>query len=444
MEALSKELVDKIALECIELYRKVPKIGKPAAGEWNVLSSVVRLNTETQKFDVVSLGTGSKCIGATKMSPEGVKVHDSHAEVFARRGFMLYIYKNLEMAITSPEESIFIKENGKFRLKENIQFIFYSSQMPCGDASIIPKSNDNNHGNVVTSRKREAEDGHDEEERKILKSDDIDDIHRTGAKCLPHNEQDPKEPGAKYHLLGQVRTKPGLGDRTLSVSCSDKIARWIHVGIQGALLDMLLTEPIYIKHFIFGGGVPYSKESLTRAFLNRNGEEQITVPVIPYIYQATAIFYYMKSEQRARPAHTSILVFNFGLVEVAVHGKRIGVTKKMERTRRIALSISKYYLYRRFLFLFQLDPSLKEKYALDKLECIPYNVMKRKSQRYYENWHKAKENFFKSWTVKPDMWSFCITEDELAVNVIELNKMIHYTDPRRSIMIPNFDTPIVF
>lgn len=313
MVEFTDEFVDKIALECIQSFNKIPKIGRPGAGEWTILSCIVQLDTTTQRYEVVSIGTGSKCIGASKMSPEGIKVNDSHAEVIARRGLMLYIYENIEKAITStsPQESIFVKENGRFKLRDNIEFIFYSSQMPCGDASIIPKSNENEFGKIVTSRKREAEDENNEMESKKLKIDE-DDIHRTGAKCLPQNEQDPKEPGAKYHLLGQVRTKPGLGDRTLSVSCSDKIARWIHVGIQGALLDMLLAEPLYIKHFIFGGGVPFSKESLARAFLHRNREEQITVPVTPYIYQTSTIFHIMKCEQRPQPSPGSILIVNFG------------------------------------------------------------------------------------------------------------------------------------
>lgn len=56
------------------------------------------------------------------------------------------------------------------------------------------------------------------------------DIHRTGAKCVPDGLQDSYDAGPGYHSVGVLRTKPGRGDPTLSMSCSDKIMKWSVVG----------------------------------------------------------------------------------------------------------------------------------------------------------------------------------------------------------------------
>lgn len=79
------------------------------------------------------------------------------------------------------------------------------------------------------------------------------DLYRTGAKCVPGPETDLLLPGADYHITKVLRTKPGRGDPTQSLSCSDKIARWNVLGCQGCFPMIFLEKPIYINHIIVSG-----------------------------------------------------------------------------------------------------------------------------------------------------------------------------------------------
>lgn len=64
----------------------------------------------------------------------------------------------------------------------------------------------------------------------------------------------------------------------MSVSCSDKIAKWCYLGVQGALMSILLDKPIYLSSFIIAGGTSYNKESLIRAFHGRIGDVDLNSP----------------------------------------------------------------------------------------------------------------------------------------------------------------------
>uniref|UniRef100_A0A672RWE4 tRNA-specific adenosine deaminase 1 n=1 Tax=Sinocyclocheilus grahami TaxID=75366 RepID=A0A672RWE4_SINGR len=113
---------DEMANLCYNHFSKLPKRAKPEAGrEWTLLAA-----------QVVSLGTGTKCIGQSAMRLK-VTLNDSHAEVIAQRARVRCLTEQLFRAESGQSSEVFcpVSEEGKWTVKPGVSFLFFTSQTPC-------------------------------------------------------------------------------------------------------------------------------------------------------------------------------------------------------------------------------------------------------------------------------------------------------------------------
>ncbi|CAC5419764.1 TAD1 [Mytilus coruscus] len=513
------EFADRITNLCYQRYKQLPKKGKGQSGkEWTVLAGIV-ITTKSDFSDpeVIAVGTGTKCLGKSQLSHSGDIVNDSHGEVLARRGFILYLYQQLMMVYKGETSHVFTSPDTqtlRCHLKENVRFHLFCSHTPCGDASIFPIRNEQKELNKkpdsldnkdmfgqdsksskicckdrhcprkIHVRQQDlseqkghdltSDDGtknliglessktctfesqnqflqdecknrvksspitetnlieekcfkriHDEEKhlackrqklpdnttpndkdvnqtnrinancaenqdfregdqyndinrkrakcvgtgnQDIREGDQYNDINRTGAKCVGTGEQDMRGDGDQYHTLGVFRIKPGRGERTLSMSCSDKLSRWNVVGCQGALLSHFIQTPIYFSSFTIGRCL-YDKSALYRAMVTRSDE----VAGLPDGYRVNSPVLLQSQLQfedskdlvpNGNPSSAAVVWHEPDITDCLVNGKRQGFTKKNWNSPKSRSIISSFVLFKRFWELVDLIPDEKRPQSL--------------------------------------------------------------------------------
>lgn len=545
----SRRFSEQIAKMCLSHYsRNLAKKGKPQKDvEWTTLAGIIETRPSENadvKSDscmrVVAMGTGSKCIGQSQMSAKGHVINDSHAEVIARRSFLCYLYDEIKKAYDGKEgNSLFtIGNDKKCILTKGTQFHLYTSSLPCGDASILPKNSfevhsgeskmiekreDENIGQVTspvnrcqdevidtnhnsTEERRDvasfaiqlcsgvlpqtenetSADNYDvaritskNEDGKAIKKQKLDglpslsmldgslqsqtqpntrlkasskdvvsletnagtapasvivvpdvtdessrcnllaedqDLHRTGAKCIPGVQQDRRGSGLDYHTIGVLRTKPGRGEKTISLSCSDKIGRWSVVGIQGALLMHFLQKPIFISTIVAGGTV-YCQDAMERAVFGRLSPSNLMTPYTVYRIQCCQVPVEFEDGRRAVesrapvgvkvvPSSAALIWYKIGeksVQEVAACGRRLGVTIKDFDSAKARCSICKSELFQKFLKLgYQIirrgdRPDIFGKSS----DLSTYEDWKQSAVEYQLNWKSLRETTFRGWTQTP-------------------------------------------
>jgi double stranded RNA-specific editase B len=135
-------LADKIAEMVNQKFAQLTESSDMSNLNRKVLAGIVKTvqkGEEVVEMDVISIGTGTKCIAGEHLSNTGKALNDCHGEIIARRGLCHYLYEQLDLALKGKLKlSCFSKKrNGQFALKEGVAFHLYISTSPCGDGRIF-------------------------------------------------------------------------------------------------------------------------------------------------------------------------------------------------------------------------------------------------------------------------------------------------------------------
>ncbi|RCH87863.1 tRNA-specific adenosine deaminase 1 [Rhizopus azygosporus] len=390
---------DAIVNATLKKYKELPKQGKPifheTKAEWTVLASIVMVHDlSIDRGHFIRYSTGLKCLPFSKLSKAGDTLHDSHAEVIARRGFIKFLLEYAKSFDPSHQDSPFYKKDGKLALRPEYSFHMYISQSPCGDASMTALA-----AQQTSESFEQFQSGSNKRKRMVEYLTENMYIN----KKQKISTQQFRRGRFEYDQLGVLRTKPGRVDSepTLCMSCSDKLARWNVLGIQSALLTFLF-HPIYLSSVTIGD--MYDHEAIKRALCQRlsslEGLPSSYRLNCPIIAKTDIPFEASKSVLEKRyastiPSSTSILwVKGMAKSEVFVNGQKQGAPKGKPTTAKTRPSICKLNMFHEFL-------TIRQKEEKEEKEGQNYSEWKQGAIEYQKAKTCLLDQVFQSWVQTP-------------------------------------------
>jgi len=250
------DFADEIASASIALFERVGGDMAPSRRKTQTVMSTFCATFSNNKLRVLSMGVGTK-IRDEKFEGNG-GLNDMHAEVLARRGFQRYLLNEM-----LKERSDILERNSSnndtiFQLRENVKIHQYTSSAPCGNATIRRWGVSKKLKHSTTTETLLLP-------NQIHNKINLQAIHEgqisTLVKTFRHrrNEFETKQMGfVKSTEMWSLWQQRDNGKRTYSsrgtscapvwtglgtiMTCSDKIAKWNALGLQGSLLTGLMSR----------------------------------------------------------------------------------------------------------------------------------------------------------------------------------------------------------
>jgi len=232
---MNQTLADKVAKLVCDKFLELTA-GNPTLAKRKVLAGIVMTDEDDEEdIKVISCSTGTKCINGEHLSLQGQCINDCHAEIISRRCLVNFLYSHIGKYLDSVKDGkknpsiIEAREEGVgYRVKPQFKFHLYINTAPCGDSRIF----------APHEEECERADRHPNRQSRGLLRTKIE----SGEGTIPIKTG-----------TDTIQTWDGVlqGERLRTMSCSDKVARWNVVGLQGSLLSHFLT-PVYLESIVLG------------------------------------------------------------------------------------------------------------------------------------------------------------------------------------------------